>query len=306
MRKARRRETPAARARVIGALVAGGIAVGLAGGPPAVAADAPQPELPVTVIADSVLTAVEANPAHLAALGRGFRLTLDVGICRRVSGTSCPHGESRVPTVVDVVRQLGPAIGPTVVVEVGYNDPADTFAASVEEAIRAMLDAGARHILWLTLSERRQQYIAMNDVLRTAAAHHPEVVIVDWNAASIDHPSWFQADDVHLEYEGAAGLAAALHAALDELVPPLVVETSRLARGRVGLPYAARLVATGGAPPSAWRVGSGTLPRGLHLLADGRVIGLPRRASSGLVLFLVTDARGVTVALRMRLTVLRT
>ena len=90
---------------------------------------APAPSLPrVTVIADSAFAAVTASQEPLAVLKSGFAVDIDVGICRRLTGTSCPSdGGVAPPTLVDVVHSLGPAIAPTVVVEVGYNEVADTF-----------------------------------------------------------------------------------------------------------------------------------------------------------------------------------
>ena len=127
------------------------------------------------MISDSALAAVQANPEPLAILGQGFDLQLDVGVCRRLTGTSCPDGSNTVPTVIDLVHSLGSAIGPTVVVEVGYDDFADTFPASVEEVVTALLAVGTAHILWVNMSERRPQYAPMNQVLAAAAGRHPEL-----------------------------------------------------------------------------------------------------------------------------------
>src|SRR5262245_52915563 len=87
------------------------------------------PEL--TVIGDSVLTAVIWNQAPLSILENGFDVNMQVGVCRTLAGRSCPFDGTRVPTVLDLVHTLGSQLGPNVVVEVGYNDPPDTFAQSV-------------------------------------------------------------------------------------------------------------------------------------------------------------------------------
>lgn len=88
----------------------------------------------VTVIGDSILTAVLWNSAPLSILTAGYDVRMDVGICRTLTGTSCPFDGERVPTVLDVVHADGSGLGPTVVVEAGYNDPA---AASVKASLRA-------------------------------------------------------------------------------------------------------------------------------------------------------------------------
>ncbi len=195
---------------------------------------APTPSLPrVTIIADSAFGAVTGSRQPLAVVKSGFAIDIDVGICRRLTGTSCPFDEDVAPpTLVDVVHSLGPTIAPTVVVEVGYNEFADTFPQSVEAAITTLLGAGVTKILWLTLADGRPQYVPMNQVLVAAASRHPELELVDWAAASRGHDSWFQGDSVHLTYDGALGMAQLLHAALMEaLVPPLVVSPDQ-ASGR--------------------------------------------------------------------------
>ena len=269
---------------------------------------APTPSFPrVTIIADSAFAAVTGSQEPLAVLKSGFAVDIDVGICRRLTGTSCPSdGGVAPPTLVDVVHALGPAIAPTVVVEVGYNEFADTFPQSVEAAITTLLGAGVTKILWLTLADGRPQYVPMNQVLVAAASRHPELELVDWAAASRGHDSWFQGDSVHLTYDGALGMAQLLHAALMEaLVPPLVVSPTKLPVAHVGKPYSAQLRARGGILPYRWRLTSGPLPSGLHLLASGRVTGTPHRARKLGLSFRITDAVGQTTRLSTTITIAR-
>ena len=261
----------------------------------AAGAATPRPPPHVTVIGDSVLDAVQSNSGPRSILKQGFDVDLEIGICRRLTGTSCPFKDAEVPTLIDVVRELGPRIGPTVLVEVGYNDDAPTFAQSVEEAITAVLDAGARHILWVNMHESQQQYIGMNQVLVAAARRHSEVTIVDWNAYSRDQPAWFQDDGIHLFYDGAIGMATLLHASLlDALAEPLVVTSAHLPVAHVGRAYSARLLAGGGTAPYKWRLTSGPLPSGLRLLADGHITGTPRQNAHVRLVFRTTDASART------------
>jgi len=267
---------------------------------------APTPSLPrVTIIADSAFGAVTGSRQPLAVVKSGFAIHIDVGICRRLIGPSCPFDEDVVPPpLVDVVHSLGPTIAPTVVVEVGYNDFADTFPQSVEAAITTLLGAGVTKILWLTMADGRQQYIPMNQVLAAAAGRHTEVELVDWAAASRGHDSWFQGDSVHLTYDGALGMAHLLHDALmDALVPPLVVVSTRLPVAHVGKPYSVQLKARGGILPYRWRLTSGPLPTGLHLLSSGRVTGTPHRARKLGLNFRITDAVGQTTRLTTNITI---
>ncbi len=53
------------------------------------------------------------------------------------------------------------------------------------------------------------------DNVRAAVKRHPKrSVLLDWVAYSKGHPSWFQPDNLHLTFDGAAGLASLLKQAL--------------------------------------------------------------------------------------------
>jgi hypothetical protein len=49
----------------------------------------------------------------------------------------------------------------------------------------------------------------MNAQIRASAARWPQLVVVDWDAASRARP-WFGVDGLHLNYEGAMGMARLL------------------------------------------------------------------------------------------------
>ena len=283
--------------RLVALATAVAAACGLAAG-----ARAAEPR--VTVVADSVMMAVQSNPEPMAILRNGIDARMEVGVCRTLTGQSCPFEGGRVPTLVDRVRQMGAGgeLAPDVVVEMGYNDPADTFAAAVEESLQTLAAAGAQHVWWLTLRESQGQYAAMNDVLRRAAASHPELTLVDWNAYARPHPDWFQNDGEHLVYAGALGLAHLVHDSVLGLPIALpgtgthTVQSSwrvaPLAAARLGRAYRAQLKVNGGAGPYRWRIVSGRMPPGMHLLANGVVYGRPRRAGITRFTLEVRDANG--------------
>jgi Putative Ig domain len=247
---------------------------------------------------------------------------MEVGVCRRVEGVSCPFEGGEVPTLVDLVPQLGSSIAKTVVVEVGYNDPAELFAGEVEDAMHVLLDVGVTRVLWVNMREAEGQYPAMNAALVSATQRYPQLTVIDWNGYSSSHADWFQSDGMHLLDGGGQGLATLLHDALVNLVltpappvavypvpappaPPLVLPPTTLPAARVGRPYAAQLVATGGTAPYRWRSTSGPLPGGLHLLADGRLTGTPRRLARVAITFRATDARGQTATRQFGLSVVK-
>jgi hypothetical protein len=196
-----------------------------------------------------------------------------------------------------------------VVVSVGYNDPATTFADGVEQALTALEKAGAQRVLWLTLTEERQSYADMNDVLRAAVAKHPELTIVDWQMYSRSHPDWFQDDGLHLGYGGAVGMATLIHKKLVDAgvvqatAARLAIATAKLPAARVGKPYLVRLRATGGTKPVRWSRLTGSLPAGLRLLLDGRVTGTPKTAGTKTAIVRATDAAGRRVSRRIALVV---
>jgi hypothetical protein len=270
------------------AIVVGALACFAAG---AQAAADPPPQ--VTVIGDSVLTGVIWNAQPLAILQDGLQMRLDIGVCRKLTGVSCPFEGGNVPTLLDVVNTLGPQLGKVVLVEVGYNDDYDTFAQNVEMSINALLQAGVTHILWANLHGFSQQWLDMNAVLDAAARRHPELTVIDWNGYADNNWSWFQGDGIHLVHDGAVAMATLFRSAIDEaLAPPLVVHTTTLPVARVGRRYLARLVAKGGIAPYNWRVTRGSLPKGLSLRPNGQIDGVARRSGQVKIVVSATDSHG--------------
>ncbi len=229
----------------------------------------------VTLIGDSVATAIRGTSSALAVVNQGIDLDLEAEPCRRLEDASCPPGP---PTVIEMIKQLGAGIGPTVVIAVGYNDFADHYAAEIDDVLAALEAVNVKHVFWLTLRAAHHPYIAMNDEIVAAAAKHPEVSVIDWNVYSRSHPEWFQADGLHMLSGGAAAMAGLIHQKLlaaGVAVPPPRVQTTALPGGRRGHLYSTQLHAAGGSAPYAWSL-TGRLPAGLHLRASGLLAGTPR------------------------------
>lgn len=253
----------------------------------------------VLLIGDSVATGMQWHDDAIAVIQRGLGVDWNVAVCRRLTGLSCTFEGITPPNLVDLVTSLG-TVPPIVVVEMGYNDFEATFAASVEQSIRTLLQYGAQHILWLTLREVHHPYVRMNAMLERAAARHPQVTLVDWNRYSRSHPDWFQDDGEHLVEAGGVAMAALVHLAIDEITEPLAIVPGRIHPGRVGSAYSVRLAATGGEKPYRWQL-AGKPPIGVHLLADGRLVGTPRTAQRAWVTVRVSDAEGQSAARRVLL-----
>jgi hypothetical protein len=256
---------------------------------------------PVTVIGDSVMTGVLWYPAPLSILQQGLDIRMEVAVCRRLTGVSCPFEGGEAPTLVDLVAARGRKLGPAVVVVMGYNDSERRWSASVEESVAVLLRAGVRRILWATLREVRHPYVRMNDALVAASRRHPQLTIIDWNAYSRSHPDWFQNDGLHLTPDGGAAMATFLHAAIVRALTtplPLVIGPEAFPRAHLGRRYVVRLVAAGGTAPYRWRVATGSLPAGLALDRGGRISGTPLRPGRAGVVLVVSDATGETASLR--------
>jgi hypothetical protein len=268
--------------------------VALAGAGRARASAASQPG-EITMITDSVMTAVLWNPAPLAQLENGFsNVDMEVGICRTLTGESCLFQGQRVPTLVDLVQSLGNQIGDTVVVEVGYNDPVATFTTEFQQSVQTLLAAGVKRILWVNYHVWDPQYATMDTMLAQAAKAYPQVTIVDWESDSALQYNWFQGDGIHLVYPGAVALAKLVNVALKETVTPLTVQAPSVEHARVGQSVSVPLEATGGVAPYQWQVTVRGLPRGLHLLASGLLEGVPKSRGDDVVHLLVTDSAGRT------------
>ena len=95
-----------------------------------------------------------------------------------------------------------------VVVDVGYNDRAEGYAANLESVMAAVVAAGVQHVIWVTLRETEAQWVQINEQIRcrerpVAAADHSRL-----GAIAETHPAWF-VDEAHMNELGAEGLVGA-------------------------------------------------------------------------------------------------
>lgn len=174
----------------------------------------------VTFVGDSSLAGVRwtgafGNLMHLPAV-------LDAESCRRVAVDSCRGRERYAPlNGLDALRRQ-PDLGDTVVVMMGYNDSAADMAAGVEAVLAEARQRGVRQVVWLTLRTTGVTYtsplgrsnaatfVQSNAVLRDAAARHPELRLVDWDAHATGRTDWTYEDGIHLTPAGAEELTRLL------------------------------------------------------------------------------------------------
>jgi hypothetical protein len=163
----------------------------------------------VTVIGDSVASAIAESPEAEEELNRGMRATLDLRACRRLDGVSCTFAGSTPPAALQAVEDRGNRLGSVLVVDVGYNDEADGYAAAMDRIVRAARARGVKRVVWVTLREAGPApgtYRATNAQIREAAQRWPELRVADWNGYSAGKP-WFGGDGMHLSPEGGVALA---------------------------------------------------------------------------------------------------
>ena len=165
----------------------------------------------VTVIGDSITASFDYVASAKRYLGKGLDLRSDAIVCRRLVATSCSFQGTTPPTVLQVVGAEGRALGPVVVINVGYNDWAAVY--DVDRVMKALKTAGVQHVIWVTLREAGPNasiYAQSNARIRGADKRWGNrLVVADWNAYSRGKP-WFREDGLHLTTSGALGLARLL------------------------------------------------------------------------------------------------
>ena len=89
-------------------------------------------------------------------------------------------------------------------------------SVSMRQLQKAFHIAGPKRVLGLvTPIELGGGTSSDADHVRTAVKRHPKrSVLLDWVAYSSGHPEWFQPDNLHLTFDGAAGLARLFREAL--------------------------------------------------------------------------------------------
>lgn len=232
----------------------------------------------VTIVGDSVAASMNFEPTAEGVLTAHNDVDFELASCRRLATESCwVPGMSPPPTALQTLARLGRAVGPTVVVDVGYNDGSNEYAAGMARVLGVLQGNGVRHVIWLTLRAAQHDYLAINAEIHAAARTRPWLTVADWNQYSRSHPEWFQSDGIHLEAAGADALAVFIHRTLARLQltgpvgGPLEITNARLPSGAWLGTYRVQLRATGGTPPYRWTAVH--LPEGLALSRSGTLTG---------------------------------
>lgn len=236
-------------------------------------AQQPAPAAPprkVLVVGDSVILGAQ-NQMTQGFAGRGWTVVFDASVSRSTSA-GAQAVAARKADATD-----------TLVVNLGANDAgnANLFAQRVEQVMAAA--AGVPHVYWLTIREVRPYYPAANNVLREAATRHPNLTVVDWNAASTA-PGLTSADGLHLKPQGAVAMTDAVLAAVQQNESTTTTTTTTSTTTTV--PPTTAAPATTAAPSTTSTVApvnsvdtkvaddAGGMPKGTGELGGGPYVGI--------------------------------
>src|ERR1700761_6522063 len=90
----------------------------------------------VTVIGDSVASAISVDQTATILVKQGVDADLELAPCRRLEGIGCPEANgTRPPSAVQLIQSMGSQLGQAVVVSVGYNDFEDQYAGNIADAL---------------------------------------------------------------------------------------------------------------------------------------------------------------------------
>jgi len=145
---------------------------------------------------------------------------------RTVGGTVEPDGVG--------AAELVPIGTNLVVIELGYNDEAAALGERIDEVMGVLTARGVSQVAWLTMSERRMsgdqpRYALANDAVREARGRWPQLIVLDWDAASdaSEQDRWYS-DGVHLTTTGQAEFSLWLRDELLSIADPSWVNSGDL------------------------------------------------------------------------------
>lgn len=161
----------------------------------------------VTVFGDSIADSFTYVPDARTVLADGIDLRLELAPCRKLVPVGCAYMGARPPSVLDLVTSSTlSGLGNIVVVAVGYNDPENNYETDMAQVVNALVDKGVGHVIWLTLREQTDEYRKINRTIAAQAPRWPELRVADWEATSRGK-NWFNPDGLHLNADGAIGMA---------------------------------------------------------------------------------------------------
>ena len=163
----------------------------------------------VVVVGDSVILGAQ-GPMVAAFSNAGWGINFDAAVSRSTSAGA---------TAIDSHWM---ELTDSLVINLGANDAGNTAAyrQKVEQILSST--AGVPHVYWLTIREVRDYYPAANQAVREVAAGHPNVTVLDWNAATAGSTGLTARDGLHLTGSGAAAMTDLVFGAVVNSVVPQI------------------------------------------------------------------------------------
>ncbi len=160
----------------------------------------PQPTVPgQTTTTTEPATTTTAAPVKFEVYAVGDSVMLGARPTMLVAGIDAVDAavSRQAKTGADILETVGVAglLGDYIVIHLGTNGPMS--AATLDRLMAA--SASAKVVVVLTVSAARGWTDANNLLIRALPATHPNVVLVDWQAAAAAHPEFITADGIHLK-----------------------------------------------------------------------------------------------------------
>jgi peptidoglycan/LPS O-acetylase OafA/YrhL len=178
----------------------------------------PRPALATSSPVTATVTAPipSAEPPQILAIGDSVMLGAS-NYLRKTMGTLLVDAQlgRQVPAAIQLLQQYQDAnrLPSTVVIHLGNNG---TFNAKQFDELMAVLRDVPR-VVFLTDKVPRKWQDANNTALEEGVKRYPNAALIDWNAASAQHPEWFWKDGIHLNPDGAQVYANLIAATLNDL-----------------------------------------------------------------------------------------
>jgi peptidoglycan/LPS O-acetylase OafA/YrhL len=170
--------------------------------PPAAPVAAPPLLLPTTAAALLAPPLPVATTGHVLAIGDSVMIGAAKQLRSVIGDIEVDAKVSRQATAtINLVRARRDAgqLGDVVIIHIGTNGP---FSAQKFDDLMAQL-VDVRRVVVLTVNVPRRWEAPNNSMLAEGVKRYPNAVLVDWHAASADHPELFRRDGIHLRPAGA-------------------------------------------------------------------------------------------------------
>ena len=164
-----------------------------------------------TTVPEKTAPATAAPAGWTAAIGDSVMLGAIDALQQEIPDLALidAQGSRQPPAAIDVLRRRRAAgqLGDGVAVHVGNNGP--FTEEQFDEMMRVLAGIGKVLIVNATVPPGVDTPIAVpnNHVLASGVQRYPNTVLVDWHAASANHPEFFGEDRTHLTLQGAQAYA---------------------------------------------------------------------------------------------------